>query len=50
MRLEITTFAPSLASSSAEERPMPLADQGALMKTDYEKLTKVIKTSGMALQ
>jgi len=28
---------------------MPLADLAALMKSDYEKLTKVIATSGMAL-
>jgi hypothetical protein len=29
---------------------MPLAELTALMKADYEKLTKVIATSGMALQ
>ena len=29
---------------------MPLKDLAALMKADHEKLTKVIATSGMALQ
>jgi hypothetical protein len=29
---------------------MPLSDLAALMKADHEKLTKVIATSGMALQ
>jgi len=29
---------------------MPLKDLAALMKADYEKLIKVVKTSGMALQ
>ena len=31
-------------------KPMPLSELAALMKADHEKLTKVIKTSGMALQ
>jgi tripartite-type tricarboxylate transporter receptor subunit TctC len=31
-------------------KPMPLRDLAALMKSDYEKLTTVVKTSGMALQ
>jgi hypothetical protein len=29
---------------------MPLKDLSALMRADYEKLNKVVKTSGMALQ
>ncbi len=39
-----------LAVANIPGRPMPLADLAALMKGDYEKLTKVIATSGMALQ
>jgi tripartite-type tricarboxylate transporter receptor subunit TctC len=31
-------------------KPMPLSDLAALMKSDYEKLTTVVKTAGMALQ
>jgi tripartite-type tricarboxylate transporter receptor subunit TctC len=31
-------------------KPMSLADLAALMKSDYEKLTTVVKTAGMALQ
>ena len=31
-------------------RPMTLGDLSALMKGDYEKLTKVVATAGMALQ
>jgi tripartite-type tricarboxylate transporter receptor subunit TctC len=31
-------------------KPMPLKDLSALMKADYEKLNKVVKTAGMALQ
>jgi tripartite-type tricarboxylate transporter receptor subunit TctC len=31
-------------------KPMSLPDLAALMKTDYEKLTTVVKTAGMALQ
>jgi tripartite-type tricarboxylate transporter receptor subunit TctC len=31
-------------------KPMPLPDLAALMKSDYEKLTTVVKTAGMALQ
>lgn len=31
-------------------KPMSLRDLAALMKSDYEKLTTVVKTSGMALQ
>src|SRR5437899_12977127 len=38
-----------LAVANIPGKPMPLADLAALMKTDYEKLTKVIATSGMAL-
>lgn len=39
-----------LAISDIPGKPMPLADLAALMKADYEKLSKVVKTSGMALQ
>ena len=39
-----------LAVANIPGKPMPLADLAALMKTDHEKLTKVIATSGMALQ
>jgi tripartite-type tricarboxylate transporter receptor subunit TctC len=31
-------------------KPMSLTDLAALMKSDYEKLTTVVKTAGMALQ
>jgi tripartite-type tricarboxylate transporter receptor subunit TctC len=39
-----------LAISDIPGKPMPLSDLAALMKADYEKLSKVVKTSGMALQ
>ena len=39
-----------LSVSDIPGKPMPLADLSALMNGDYEKLTKVVKTSGMALQ
>jgi tripartite-type tricarboxylate transporter receptor subunit TctC len=39
-----------LAISDIPGKPMPLADLAALMKADYEKLSKVVKTSGMPLQ
>jgi tripartite-type tricarboxylate transporter receptor subunit TctC len=39
-----------LSVANIPGKPMPLKDLAALMKTDYEKLTKVIATSGMALQ
>jgi tripartite-type tricarboxylate transporter receptor subunit TctC len=39
-----------LAISDIPGKPMPLADLAALMKSDHEKLSKVVKTSGMALQ
>ena len=39
-----------LAVANIPGKPMALADLAALMKTDHEKLTKVIATSGMALQ
>jgi len=29
---------------------MPLKDSSALMRADYEKLNKVVKIAGMALQ
>jgi tripartite-type tricarboxylate transporter receptor subunit TctC len=31
-------------------KPMPLRDLAALMKSDHEKLSTVVKTAGMALQ
>ena len=39
-----------LAISDIPGKPMPLPDLAALMKADYEKLSNVVKTSGMALQ
>ena len=39
-----------LAVANIPGKPMAMADLAALMKTDHEKLTKVIATSGMALQ
>ena len=39
-----------LAISDIPGKPMPLADLAALMKADHEKLSKVVRTSGMALQ
>jgi len=39
-----------LAISDIPGKAMPLADLAALMKADYERLSKVVKTSGMALQ
>jgi tripartite-type tricarboxylate transporter receptor subunit TctC len=39
-----------LAISDIPGKPMPLDDLAALMMADYEKLSKVVKTSGMALQ
>jgi tripartite-type tricarboxylate transporter receptor subunit TctC len=39
-----------LAVANIPGKPLPLADLAALMKADHEKLTKVIATSGMALQ
>jgi tripartite-type tricarboxylate transporter receptor subunit TctC len=39
-----------LAISDIPGKPIPLSDLAALMKADYEKLSKVVKTSGMALQ
>jgi tripartite-type tricarboxylate transporter receptor subunit TctC len=39
-----------LAISDIPGKPMPLSDLTVLMKADYEKLNKVVKTSGMALQ
>jgi tripartite-type tricarboxylate transporter receptor subunit TctC len=39
-----------LAISDIPGKPMPLSDLTVLMKADYEKLNKVEKTSGMALQ
>jgi tripartite-type tricarboxylate transporter receptor subunit TctC len=31
-------------------KPMPLGDLANLMKSDHEKLNRVVKTAGMALQ
>ncbi len=39
-----------LAVADIPGKPMPLNDLADLMKTDYEKLTTVVKTSGMTLQ
>ena len=39
-----------LAVANIPGKPMPLTDLAALMRSDHEKLTKVIATSGMALQ
>ena len=39
-----------LAISDIPGKPMPLSDLTVLMKADYGKLNKVVKTSGMALQ
>ncbi|MEH2557041.1 tripartite-type tricarboxylate transporter receptor subunit TctC [Bradyrhizobium algeriense] len=39
-----------LSVANIPGRPMPLTDLATLMKADHEKLTKVIATSGMALQ
>jgi len=39
-----------LAISDIPGKPMPLADLAALMKTDQEKLIRVVKTAGEALQ
>ena len=39
-----------LAISDIPGKPMPLSDLTVLMKADYEKHNKVVKTSGMALQ
>jgi tripartite-type tricarboxylate transporter receptor subunit TctC len=39
-----------LSVANIPGKPMPLGDLAALMKADYDKLTTVVKTSGMALQ
>ncbi len=39
-----------LALANIPGKPMPLDELAHLMKSDYEKLTTVVKTSGMALQ
>jgi len=39
-----------LSVANIPGKPMPLNDLAALMKADHEKLTKVVKTSGMPLQ
>lgn len=39
-----------LAVSDIPGKPMPLADLAALMKSDQEKLVRVVKTAGAALQ
>ncbi len=39
-----------LSVANIPGKPMPLNDLAALMKSDHEKLTKVVKTSGIPLQ
>ena len=39
-----------LSVANIPGKPMPLDELAALMKADHEKLTTVVKTSGMALQ
>jgi len=39
-----------LSVANVPGKPMPLGELAALMKADHEKLTTVVKTSGMALQ
>ncbi len=39
-----------LSVANIPGKPMPLNELAALMKADHEKLTTVVKTSGMALQ
>jgi tripartite-type tricarboxylate transporter receptor subunit TctC len=39
-----------LSLANVPGKPMPLGDLAALMKADHDKLTTVVKTSGMALQ
>jgi hypothetical protein len=39
-----------LSVANIPGKPMSLPDLAALMKNDYEKLTTVVKTAGMALQ
>ncbi len=39
-----------LSVANIPGKPMPLNDLAALMKADHEKLTKVVKTSGIPLQ
>jgi tripartite-type tricarboxylate transporter receptor subunit TctC len=39
-----------LSTTDIPGRPMSLPDLAALMKSDYEKLSTVVKTAGMALQ
>jgi tripartite-type tricarboxylate transporter receptor subunit TctC len=39
-----------LAVADIPGKPLPLKDLAALMKADYEKLTRVVKEAGMSLQ
>ena len=39
-----------LAVADIPGKPLPLKDLAALMKADYEKLTRVVRESGMSLQ
>ncbi len=39
-----------LSLANIPGKPMPLSELAALMKADHEKLTTVVKTTGMALQ
>ncbi len=48
--LENPAVQKQLSISDIPGKPMPLKDLSALMRADYEKLNKVVKTAGMALQ
>jgi tripartite-type tricarboxylate transporter receptor subunit TctC len=48
--LENSDVQRQLAIADIPGKPMPLDELAKLMKADYEKLTTVVKTSGMALQ
>jgi tripartite-type tricarboxylate transporter receptor subunit TctC len=48
--LENPAVQKQLSISDIPGKPMPLKDLSALMHADYEKLNKVVKTAGMALQ
>ena len=49
-RCKIPDVQRQLSVADIPGKPMSLADLAALMKADHEKLTTVVKTSGMALQ
>jgi tripartite-type tricarboxylate transporter receptor subunit TctC len=48
--LENSEVQRQLAVADIPGKPLPLKDLAALMKADYEKLTRVVKESGMSLQ